>query len=291
MLMSLPPNFGQAFDLSSLGKPAPASPPSPNIAVGKVVTKENLASDFVELSMAKPVVLLCWTTRAPHSLDTLAILDKLNKEDGGSWELGSIDVDAAPEVAGALQARTVPYAVALVGGQPIPLFEEAMAESDIKSVISKLLTIAAEQGIGEVPEEKLEPEETEALAALEAGDLKRAEDAYKRFLARMPANPYARLGLAHTQLQLRIVNLDPEKVLTKANTDPLDIESALSAADMEVATGSVEPAFIRLLALIKATSGNDRARVKDRLLELFSLVDPADPRVIKARTELANALF
>ena len=181
--------------------------------------------------------------------------------------------------------------MALVGGQPIPLFEEAMTESDIKSVISKLLTIAAEQGIGELPEEKLEPEETEALAALEAGDLIKAEDAYKRFLARMPSNPYAKLGLAHTQLQLRIVSLDPQQVMLEAIANPLDIESALSAADMEVATGSVEPAFVRLLALIKATSGDDRARIKDRLLELFSLVDPADPRVIKARAELANALF
>jgi len=241
--------------------------------------------------MTKPVALLCWTTRAPQSLDTLAILDKLNKEDAGSWELGSIDVDAAPEVASALQARTVPYAVALVGGQPIPLFEEAMTESDIKSVISKLLTIAAEQGIGEVPEEKLEPEESEALAALEAGDLVKAEDAYKRFLARMPANPYAKLGLAHTQLQLRILNSDPSQTIAAANSAPLNIENALAAADMEVATGSVEPAFIRLLALIKATSGDEKARVKDRLLELFTLVDPADPRVIKARAELANALF
>lgn len=288
MLVANPPNFGQAFDLSSLGKPAPVSP---NIAVGKVVTKENLASDFVELSMIKPVVLLCWSTRAPHSLDTLAILDKLNHEDGDAWELGSIDIDTAPEVASALQARSVPYAVALVGGQPIPLFEEAMTESDIKSVIIKLLTIAAEQGIGKIPEEKLEPEETEALAALEAGDLLKAEDAYKRFLARMPSNPYAKLGLAHTQLQIRIFNLDPANTISAANTDLLNIENALSAADMEVATGSVEPAFIRLLALIKATSGDERARVKDRLLELFSLVDPADPRVIKARGDLANALF
>ena len=288
MLVANPPNFGQAFDLSSLGKPAPSTP---NITVGKVVTKENLASDFVEASMTKPVVLLCWSTRAPQSLDTLAILDKLNQEDGRTWELGSIDVDAAPEVASALQARTVPYAVALVGGQPIPLFEEAMTESDIKSVIAKLLTIAAEQGIGEAPEEKLEPEETEALAALEAGDLVKAEDAYKRFLARMPSNPYAKLGLAHTQLQIRIINLDPAQTIAAANNAPLDLESALAAADMEVATGSVEPAFIRLLALIKVTSGDEKTRVKDRLLELFSLVDPADPRVIKARADLANALF
>ncbi len=286
--MALPPNFGQAFDLSSLGKPAPTAP---NIALGKVVTKENLAADFVELSMTKPVVLLCWTTRAPHSLDTLAILDKVNKEDDGKWELGSVDVDSAPEVASALQARTVPYAVALVGGQPIPLFEEAMTESDIKSVITKLLTIAAEQGIGEVPEEKLEPEEAEALAALEAGDLIGAEDAYKRFLARKPQDPYAKLGLAHTQLQLRIVGVDLAAAIADAQADPADIDRALRAADVEVATGSVEPAFIRLLALVKATSGDERARVKDRLLELFSLVDPADPRVIKARADLANGLF
>lgn len=288
MLMALPPNFGQAFDLSSLGKPAPTAP---NVALGKTVTKENLATDFVELSMSKPVVLLCWTTRAPHSLDTLAILDKLNHEDDGKWELGSVDVDSSPEVAGALQARTVPYAVALVGGQPIPLFEEAMTESDIKSVITKLLTIAAEQGIGEVPEEKLEPEEAEALAALEAGDLSGAEDAYKRFLARKPQDPYAKLGLAHTQLQLRIVGVDLAATIADAQANPADIDRALRAADVEVATGSVEPAFIRLLALIKATSGDERARVKDRLLELFSLVDPADPRVIKARADLANALF
>lgn len=286
--MALPPNFGQAFDLSSLGKPAPTAP---NIALGKVVTKENLATDFVELSMTKPVVLLCWTTRAPHSLDTLAILDKINKEDEGKWELGSVDVDSASEVASALQARTVPYAVALVGGQPIPLFEEAMTESDIKSVITKLLTIAAEQGIGEAPEEKLEPEEAEALAALEAGDLLSAEDAYKRFLARKPQDPYAKLGLAHTQLQLRIVGVDLAAAIADAQANPADINCALLAADVEVATGSVEPAFIRLLALVKATAGDDRARVKDRLLELFSLVDPADPRVIKARAELANALF
>ncbi len=286
--MALPPNFGQAFDLSSLGKPAPTAP---NIALGKNVTKENLATDFVELSMTKPVVLLCWTTRAPHSLDTLAILDKLSKEDEGKWELGSVDVDSAPEVASALQARTVPYAVALIGGQPIPLFEEALTESDIKSVITKLLTIAAEQGIGEVPEEKLEPEEAEALAALEAGDLLAAEDAYKRFLARKPQDPYAKLGLAHTQLQIRIVGVDLAAAIANAQAHPTDLDRALLAADVEVATGSVEPAFIRLLALVKSTSGEERTRVKDRLLELFSLVDPADPRVIKARAELANALF
>lgn len=286
--MALPPNFGQAFDLSSLGKPA-MTPSTLNC--GKEVTKENLAAEFVELSKSKPVILLCWTSRSPQSLDQLAILDKLNKEDNDVWVLGSVDIDRAPEVATALQVRTVPYAVALVAGQPIPLFEEAIREEEVRVVISKLLSIAAEQGIGSAPEEKLEPEEVEALAALEAGNLTLAEDAYKRFVVRKPQDPYAKLGLAHTQLQLRIVGLDHATIISTANSNPLDINVAMNCADIEVATGTVEPAFLRLLSIIKSTSGEERAKVKDRLLNLFLLVDPADPRVIKARAELANALF
>ena len=97
--------------------------------------------------------------------------------------------------------------------------------------------------------------------------------------------------MAHTQLQLRIVGLDPAQVIAAANANPLDINTVLSCADIEVATGTVEPAFLRLLTLMKSITGDERITVKNRLLELFLLVDPADPRVIKARAELANALF
>jgi putative thioredoxin len=107
----------------------------------------------------------------------------------------------------------------------------------------------------------------------------------------MPANPYAKLGLAHTQLQLRIIGIDPAQAIMEANGDLLNSEKALRAADIEVASGSVETAFLRLLELIKQKTGDERVKVKDRLVELFSLVDPADPRVIKARAELANALY
>jgi putative thioredoxin len=42
---------------------------------------------------------------------------------------------------------------------------------------------------------------------------------------------------------------------------------------------------------VRATSADDRAKVKDHLLNLFALVDPSDPRLAAARKELANALF
>ena len=76
-----------------------------------------------------------------------------------------------------------------------------------------------------------------------------------------------------------------------AITSPDDLEIQMQCADIEVVSGYLEPAFARLLRLIQLLDGPEKKRAKDRLLELFALVDPADPRVIKARAALANALF
>ena len=50
-------------------------------------------------------------------------------------------------------------------------------------------------------------------------------------------------------------------------------------------------AFNRLIALVKRTAGDDRTKVRTRLIELFDLFDPADPAVIAGRRNLANALY
>ena len=76
-----------------------------------------------------------------------------------------------------------------------------------------------------------------------------------------------------------------------AATEPHNLGLQMQCADIEVVSGQLEPAFARLLRLIQLLEGDELKSVKDRLLELFALVDPADPRVIKARTALANALF
>ena len=55
--------------------------------------------------------------------------------------------------------------------------------------------------------------------------------------------------------------------------------------------GGVEAAYTRLIHAVKATTGDDRTKVKNHLLELFALVDASDPRLVAARKELASALF
>jgi putative thioredoxin len=70
-----------------------------------------------------------------------------------------------------------------------------------------------------------------------------------------------------------------------------DLTSQLMCADIEVATGNYEAAFDRMIKAVKKFSGEDRDKAKAHLISLFNLVDPTDPRLIKARGELASALF
>lgn len=286
--MSLPPNFGRAVDLSSLGKPKPESAgPMPGVEI----TPENLTNEFLALSKAKPVVLICWSPRSPESEEVVGILGKLALADQGAWVLGRVDVDAQQQVAQALQVRAVPFAVAIINEQMVPLFEQPYPEAQIRMVIDKVLALAAEQGVGEAATEKIEPEEEEAIAALDAGDFVAAEAAYKKLLARKPNDTFAVLGLAQTQLMARTDGLDGAKIMQDALASPDEIEIQLLCADIEIVSGYLEPAFARLLRLIPLFDGAEKKQIKDRLIELFALVDPADPRVIKARAALANALF
>lgn len=286
--MSNPPNFARAVDLSSLGKPkaAPAGP-----MPGLEVTAANLTSEFLPLSHKKPVIVIAWSTRSTESMEMVNILGSLEVAYQGSWALGRLDVDAQPNVAQAFQTKSVPYAIALIGEQMVPLFEQMYPEAQIRLVLDKVLTLAAQQGVGAAPVDVSEPEEDEAMIALEAGDFVSAEAAYKKLLSRKPSDNFAKLGLAQTQLLIRSEGLNLDSVIEQAVQNPADISIQLKAADLEMINGRVEAAFARLVHLVKETSGDDRIKVREHLVGLFALVDPTDSRLAAARSALANALF
>ncbi len=286
--MSLPPNFGQAFDLSSLTKPkVDPSVPIPGIEV----SVENLSSDILPLSLVRPVIVLMWSSRSPESVEMVKVLGKLESEYKEAFALARVDIEVHPQVAQAFQTKSIPYAVAIIAEQMVPLFEQSYPEAQVRMVLDKVLTLASEQGVGAAPVEQMEAEEIEAMEALEAGNFVVAEAAYKKWLARKPAENLAKLGLAQTQLLIRTEGLELNAVLDESTKNPSDIALQLKAADVEIVNGGVEAAFTRLLHAVRATSGDDRTKVKDHLLNLFALVDPSDPRLVAARKELASALF
>jgi putative thioredoxin len=286
--MSLPPNFGQAFDLSSLTKPkVDPSIPLPGIEV----SVENLSSDILPLSLVRPVIVVMWSPRSAESAEMVKVLGKLEVDYKQAFALARVDIEAHPQVAQAFQTKSIPYAVAIIAEQMVPLFEQSYPEAQVRMVIDKVLTLASEQGIGQAPVEQMEAEEIEALEALEAGNYGAAEIAYKKWLSRKPSENLAKIGLAQTQLLIRTEGLELDAVISESTKNPGDIALQLKAADVEIVNGGVEAAFTRLLHAVRATAGDDRAKVKDHLLNLFALVDPSDPRLVAARKELASALF
>jgi putative thioredoxin len=286
--MSLPPNFGQAFDLSSLTKPkVDPSTPLPGIEV----SVDNLSSDILPLSLVRPVIVLMWSPRSPESVEMIKVLGKLEIDYKGAFSLARVDIEAHPQVAQAFQTKAVPYAVAIIAEQMVPLFEQSYPEAQVRMVMDKVLTLASEQGIGQAPVEQMEAEEIEAMDALEAGNYVAAEAAYKKWLSRKPAENLAKLGLAQTQLLMRTEGLELSEVIEQSALNPSDIPLQLKAADVEIVNGGVEAAFARLIHAVRATSGDDRTKVKDHLINLFALVDQSDPRLVAARKELASALF
>jgi putative thioredoxin len=282
-------NFGNAFDLSTLKKPTADQLP----AVGIAVTQENLVSEFVTKSKEKVVILLAWSARSTQSKEILETLGKLEKADNNAWSLGTVDVDSQPQVAQALQIKSVPVAIAIIAEQLLPLFESVPPADQVRLVINKLLELASQKGVGKAPEGAteipMEPEEEAAYAAMEKGDYKAAKLSYETWLKRKPNEQVAVVGLSQVNLMLRIEGLDP--VLTLKNAKDDDLTSQLMCADIQVASGDYEAAFDRLLKVIKSKTGDERDKAKAHLISLFNLVDPTDPRLIKARAALASALF
>ena len=298
----LPKNLGQAVDLSSLGKSASTAPATPE--VGIAINQENLISEIIPASNSQVVIALCWSPRSAQSAEILKILGELHAADtqgAKPWILATVNVDVEAAVAQALQVQSVPIAIAIIQEQVVPLFESVPPIDQVRMVIDKVLALAAERGVGAKVETEgdpagevespLEPEETEALDALEKNDLATAAQAYKKWLVRSPGNTMAEIGLAQVELMARVADSVPSEVFSLAEVQSNNFDLQMKAADIEVLQGNYDQAFSRLIESIKLSSGDDRKKVRDHLLTLFKLVDPADPELIKARQALASALF
>ena len=300
-----------AVDLSGLGRrPAPApggQPPSQPGAPGVVVdVTEATFGDVVQLSVQVPVVVALWASWSEVSARVTADLVAVATELGGRVLLARVDADASPQIAQAFGPQTVPAVVAVLRGQPVPLFQGEATREEIRAVVDQLLQAAAANGItGTVPgvdpteqPEAAEPEEPPlpplhqaAYDAIERDDLDGAAEAYAQALRENPRDEMAAAGLAQVELLRRTRDVDPAAARAAAAAAPGDVDAQLVVADLDTLGGAVEDAFARLLDVVRATRDEERERARLRLVELFGVVGDADPRVVAARRALANALY
>lgn len=232
------------------------------------------------------------------------VLERLVAADGGRWILAKIDVDAEQRLAAAFQIQSIPSVLAVIAGQPVPLFQGALPEAQVRQVLDEVLRVAAANGVtgtvaagGDGPGEDpaatpaLDPELEAAYSALERGDVSAAAAGFKAVLDRSPGDVEAKLGLARSELLQRVQGVDENDVRVRAERDPADLDALTAVADFDVLADRVDHAIDRLVTGIRATSGAERDRLRGHLLSLFDCLDPEDPRLAAGRRALANALF
>ncbi|MQA63992.1 MAG: tetratricopeptide repeat protein [Actinophytocola sp.] len=262
------------------------------------VTEASFQADVVERSMQQLVVVDLWAEWCGPCKQLSPVLERLASESNGAWVLAKVDVDANPRIAQVFGAQSIPTVVAIAGGQPVDAFSGALPEPEIRKWLNalfdalrdKLPGIQAAGPPGEPEPEQEDPRFIEAEDAFARGDFAEAEAAYERILAAEPANELAKSALNQVRFAARTGSVD-RSVIARADADPADIDAAMGAADLEVADGQVDQAFARLIAGIRTSTGEQKDRIRAHLVELFELFDPADERVMKARRDLASALF
>ena len=264
------------------------------------VDAQNLR-EVAETSTRVPVVVVLHASRSQVSTDLAGQLQTLAQEYAGRFQLARVDVDAAPEVARALQVAAVPTVVALIAGQPVPLFQGAIPADQLRELLDQLLELAARNGVTgrlaprAADAQPAEPEETEveraAREALERGDYAAAEEVYDHAIAQSPADDELKVARAQIRMLGRMDGKDPRALLAAADAPGASVEDQLAGADAALALGDVNVALGRALEAVRSHSGEERETARLRLLELFDIIGSSAPEVTRARRQLATLLF
>ena len=299
---------GGALDLSQVKARAEArqkAQESPHTNASGVqpfftVTESSFEQDVVRRSAEVPVVVLIGTARSTQSEQLRTDLQDLAMQGNLSFLVAYVDADATPQVAQVFGVKNLPTVVALGAGQPLTSFEGAQPKDALKQWVETLVQnvgpqlkgLQGDHGSEQPQEEEEDPRLQEAESFLNAGDFDGALNVYNSILDSEPDNVQIKQARDTTMLLKR---LDPanqtEDPIAAAEADKGDVDKQMRAADAEVVAGAPEKAFERLIETMKVTAGDEKARVRGRLLELFGLFEASDPRVLEARTKLASALY
>lgn len=267
------------------------------------VTEANFQAEVLDRSLSTPVVIDFWADWCEPCKQLSPVLERLAAEGAGSWVLAKVDVDANQRLAQAFRIQSIPTVIAIAGGQPLDAVQGALPESQLRPWLDAVLAAASAAGVqgsagtaagsnGVAPAgPQVDPRLVEADDKMADGDVDAAEVLYRQVLDDVPGDELATSGLAQIGLYRRLGDVDPDSALAKADAAPDDVDLQTAAADVELATGRAEAAFARLVATVRRTSDEDRDRARTHLLGLFAIAAPDDPAVVKARRDLASALF
>lgn len=290
-----------AVDLEALKHQVKAEPGQAGgapAAGGYVIdTTENTFQAMVQTSATFPILLLLWVPTDDRLFPMARALGDAVNALNGQIQLSRIDISSNPSIAQALQVQGVPALFALIAGRPMPLLQGLPGDDELKQltdeVIPKIIEAAAQSGVnGAVAgAEQVPPEHAEAHRLAEEGDYAGAAAEYERVLGSDPSDALAARERAKALLLARSGSADVRDVRAAAAAAPDDVEAQLAVADIDMIGGQIQDAFDRLLDFLAAGHKADIEQVRKRLLEYFTIPEPTDPRLTRARRRLATLMY
>ena len=296
--------FGGGYDLSNLKRPessmtsaSASAEPSKQVAVTSLVmdANEETLRDILAISAEVPVIIEFHA----DSVRVLEISEKLRRvceSFKGAFVLVRVDAQLEQRLGQAFAIKGAPTLVAIMKGQPVPLFEGEQDEDAIRKVVERVIEVAKENGVNGVAvvgeanapaAEQLPPLHQTAFDAINAGDFDLAIATYELALKQNPKDDLAVSGLAQVKLLQRTIDPSPISQLAEP---PKNVDELLLWADHRLSTGDVPGAFG---ALLDAFASNFEARdqIRKHLVELFAVVEPSSSDLLAARKRLATLLY
>ena len=307
-----------AVDLEALKHQVKAEPGQAGgapAAGGYVIdTTENTFQAMVQTSATFPILLFLWVPTDDRLFAMARALgDAVNKLNG-QIQLSRIDIASNPSIAQAFQIQGAPALFALIGGRPMPILQGLPSDEELQQitdvVVPKLIAAAQQAGVtGTAPysgdpdsdaansasagsvQDQVPPEHQEAYMLAQQGDYAGAAAAYEKVLEADPNDTRAARERAKALLLARSANADVRVVRAAAADKPDDVDAQLAVADIDMIGGQIQDAFDRLLDFVAAGHKADIEPVRQRLLEYFTIPEPTDERLKRARRRLATLMY
>ncbi len=296
-----PPGDGSAVTARLAGQ-APAAGGSYVIDV----TDETFQQDVVQRSLSYPVVIDLWADWCEPCKQLSPILEKLAGENEGRFLLAKVDVDANPQISAAFQVQSIPSVFALLRGQPVPLFQGALPEAQVRDVVDQLLQVAVANGVsgraepvgpvaapveGEHRSRRTTHDSTTRTRRSSAATSTRRPRPTGACSASRRPTPTPRRGSLRWSCCGAPPASTPKAYEPPPTSAPTTSRRSLPRRISTSPTAGSTRRSADSSTRSRRTSGDDRDRVRTHLIELFEVVGAEDPRVTKARAALARVLF
>ncbi len=221
----------------------PHTPPAAEPSGGVTdVTTATFEAEVMAASMQMPVVVDFWAPWCGPCKALTPMLEKVGAQYAGKVKVVKVNSDENPELSQAFRVRSIPYVVAIVGGQLADQFMGAQPEGQIKAFFEKISQMFA-QAMPEAaaalknavpaaaPASPVDVKRAEAMALAQSGDLPGAVDTLKAALALNPASTDVKLDLAEIEMMAGAFD-DAIKHLGEIDFPPVAGEQAERVAKM-----------------------------------------------------------